>query len=53
MKQTKVKNNNKKRVLYTYPEVFRSTFENQSSVDLRDNIKLRYIPPRHKVLTSI
>lgn len=43
----------KKRVLYTYPEVFRSTFENQSSVDLRDNIKLRYIPLRHKVLTSI
>lgn len=43
----------KKRVLYTYPEVFRSTFENQSSVDLRDNIKLRYIPIRHKVLTSI
>lgn len=43
----------KKRVLYTYPEVFRSTFENQSSVDLRDNIKLWYIPLRHKVLTSI
>lgn len=43
----------KKRVLYTYPEVFRSTFENQSSVGLRDNIKLRYIPLQHKVLTSI
>ena len=29
----------KKRVLYTYPEVFRSTFENQSSVDLRHGTK--------------
>lgn len=55
MKQNKVKNNFKKNVayLYTYPDVFRSTFENQSCVDLRDNTMLRYIQLRHKVLTSI